>query len=268
MSDQWYVYAIVRDDESLAGLSAPGDRTLTLVPWRHLAAVTEMVTAEPSRCDVDAILRHNDVVEGLHRERATLPVRFGAVFHDAPAVARSIADRYSILLADLERVGRKIEVGLTVLWETPAGASTVLELVRPHHGGRYLRARAAELRREEKMKERATAIAAELTRHLSDEAIEHRVRLLPTRDIALRTACLMNRSDLERFHDCVERAGASLGEVRLVIGGACPPYSFVSRNDPRGDVANHGQGAQFAAALTALTSRMPGLNGPGAERVN
>ena len=266
MSGQWYVYAIVRDDESLAGLSASGERALTLVPWRHLAAVTEMVTTEPSRCDVDAILRHNDVVEGLHRERATLPVRFGAVFHDAPAVARSIADRYSILLADLERIGRKIEVGITALWETNV-ESPVLELVRPHHGGRYLRARAAELRREEEMKQRATAIAAELTRHF-DEAIEHRVTLLPTRGIALRAACLMNRSDLERFHDRVEEVRTSLGEVRLVVSGACAPYSFVSRNDVRGDAPNHGQGAQFAAALTALTSRMPGLNGPGAERVN
>jgi hypothetical protein len=267
-SPAWYVYAIVSDDDSMTGLSAPGARDLTLVPWRNLAAVTDMATREPSRCDINAILRHNEIVEGLHRERATLPVRFGAAFRDPEAIAAAIASQYITLLADLERVGRRAEVGLTVLWKAPSALPAMLEMRHGQNGGRYLRERAAELRREDEMKERASCIARDLTGLLADDALEHRVTLAPTHDIALRAAYLLERSSVENFRQRVERIRASVSDVDVVIGEPCAPYSFVTRAEADNGKESHGHAARFAAAVAALTCRMPGLNGPGAERVN
>src|SRR5437763_5330823 len=142
-----------------AGLVGFGEARLSTVRWRTLAAATTPFDPGELRPRAEHVLRHEAIVERLRQVGPVLPVRFGTVLADADAVRRALAERYEVLIADLARVGDKVEFGLSVLWDRP-----------PHHdegagegvdgspgteepaqgqgpGARYLRARLAEHRR-------------------------------------------------------------------------------------------------------------------------
>ncbi len=228
MTSACYVYAIVPRG---APLPVGAAAELSLVPWRDLAALTGRRAEDGTRVSPEAVLRHEAVVEAARRQGPALPVRFGTVFRDAEAVACALAERYEPLAADLERLGDRVELCLTVLWpappveDTPAPAPSDPETSA---GARYLHARAAELRREEALTERAEAVARELEQAFGALALERRVSLLPTPRVAVRTAYLLDAAAVADFRAAFQATRRARGELRLLLTGPWPPYSFVT----------------------------------------
>ena len=227
MSHACYVYAIVDKDTPL-----PAE--LVKVPWRGLAAVTGYVPNDTMAVSAEAVLQHEGVVETVRQHGPALPVRFGTVFRDATAVAAALAQRYEPLAADLQRLGAKVELSLTAIWATPRGddvrAIDHVDAARAAHtaGAQYLLARAAELRREDALNEQARGVARELDTVLGWLAIERRVALLPKPGIAVRAAYLLDPADVSAFREAFEAIRGTRGELRVLLTGPWPPYSFVS----------------------------------------
>jgi hypothetical protein len=156
MDNRYYVYAIVAADHCLT--SRIDGAELSLVRCGDLAAVVEPVTADRMRATAPNVLRHEAVVEALRRSMPLLPVRFGTVLPDVDAIVRSLDERYSLLAADLTRLGETFEFGLIVRWRPDAAVETEepdqadADLVRAASeagdGRRYLQARVAEHQRE------------------------------------------------------------------------------------------------------------------------
>jgi hypothetical protein len=203
---------------------------------------------------MEAVLHHETVVEAVRQRGPALPVRFGTVFRDATAVASALSEQYESLAADLRRLGDKIEVGLTALWTTPshgegeAPAAESRVTGAPTSGARYLRTLAAELRDSEALKARAARVAHELDCALGRLALEGRVSLVPTPRIAVRMAYLLEPSVMGAFRAAFEASRRDQGELRLVLTGPWPPYSFVRRG-PR-------DGGHFGALAQLLTDVM------------
>src|SRR5688572_24355447 len=153
-----YVYAIVGRDTPLPGPGTGGAAELAKVRWRSLAAVTSRMAYHDARVTMEAILQHEAVVEAVRQQGPALPVRFGTVFSDTTSLAAALVEQYDPLLADLGRLGDKVELSLTALWAAPFGdGCTAPDAEAPvglSAGGRYLLARAAELRRDDAMKAR------------------------------------------------------------------------------------------------------------------
>jgi hypothetical protein len=235
VSSALYVYAIVHNDRRLPLIDEPvAADGLALVPWRELAAVTRRTTGERAELTMDAVRHHEAVVEGLLEQRAALPVRFGTVFHNAASVASAIAEQYEPLAADLQRLGDKVELSLTALWVSPpitekAALESEETSTTRHAGARYLRARAALMQREEVIKDRARAIAEKLNDALGGPTVERRVQLLPTPRIAVRTTYLLERANVGVFRTAFETKRRIESELRLLLTGPWPPYSFVRR---------------------------------------
>ena len=266
MPNGCYVYAIVDRRTPLPTNRVPEISTeLTMVPWRELAAVTGTPRAEDSTVTIDAVRRHEAVVEAVRRQGPALPVRFGTVFANASSVASAVAERYELLAADLGRLGDKVELSLTALWTTLPDGDEPAEspLGREAPGGRgagarYLQGRAAEFRRGEALKARARAVARELDASLGGRALARRVSFLPTQRIAVRATYLLDPAEVDNFKAAFEATLRTSDEVRTLLTGPWPPYSFVGRTETEGAAPAE---SRFAELAQLVTSAMRGRLG-------
>ena len=240
MASARYVYAILARETPLpAGLRGFNGAVVSTVPYRALAAATSPLQNEVLRPTAENLWLHEAIVEALRPQGPALPVRFRTVLADATAVADELAERYDVLVADLDRLGDKVEFGLNVLWDPPitpgedlapgSGAAVKAQGL----GARYLRARLAAHRREAAMRERARALARELDRQLSVHALEHRCTLLPTPRLVVRTAYLLEPGRVPAFQDAFAQLRRAHPDLRLLLSGPWPPYTFVT--PPEGD---------------------------------
>lgn len=261
MRSECYVYAIVGRSIALppTGAATDGDE-LAMVPCRELAAVTSALRDDGARLTVEAVRHHEAVVEAVRRQGPALPVRFGTVFRDVASVVSAIAAQYEPLAADLDRLGDKVELGLTALWATPPNgdgpppaASGPEAPAGQGAGARYLHARAAEFRRDEAMKARAKAVARELDHGPGALALARRMALLPTPRVALRATYLLDPSRLNAFTVAFETTMKARSDVRVLLTGPWPPYSFVRRPGTEGAAAPDSRFAELAQLLADAT---------------
>ena len=254
------VYAIVGRDTLLPAAGIGGDAELAMVPCGALAAVTGRMDAGAVRVTTEAVLHHEAIVEAVRRQGPALPVRFGTVFRDATSVASALAQRYEPLAADLHRLGDKVEMGLTAMWgespsrEPTAGATTGERTpAAPGAGARYLYARAAAARHDAALKENARAVARELDLVLGALALERRESLLPTPRVAVRTAYLLDPAGVGAFRAAFDEVRGNRDDLRLLLTGPWPPYSFVRRTDTDDGAA---PGDRLVALARLLTDAM------------
>lgn len=242
MAERCYVYAIVRREAhippSLAGLA---DAPLAMASWQNLAAITSPIASTTLPATPDFLLRHEAVVEALGEAGPTLPARFGAILASPTAVVEAIAEQYETLLADLARVGDKVELGLTVLWpadaqpiETPARPQIPFVATSPANGapgaGRhYLEARLAHYQREINQQSQTQAVIAQLEQALEQYPLERRYRILSGPRLAIRAAYLLERRQIPDIQRVVDQMRHRLSDLRWLLSGPWPPYSFVTR---------------------------------------
>ena len=236
MPSACYVYAILAREPPLSsGLRGFGGAAVSTVPWRALAAATSPLQSDAPRPTPENVWRHEAIVESLRQQGPALPVRFGTVLADAAAVADALAARYDVLAADLARLGDKVEFSLSVLWDPPRTLEEDQALRREAQGpgARYLQARLAAHRREAAGREKARALARALDRELSVHALERRCTLLPTPRMAVRAAYLLEPGRVPAFQDAFAQLRRAHPDLRLLVSGPWPPYSFVT--PPEGD---------------------------------
>src|SRR5207248_4985702 len=92
----------------------------------------------------------------------------------------------------------------------------------------YLQTRLAARRREAAMRERARALARELDGELSVHALDRRCSLLPTPRLAVRAAYLLEPGRVPAFQDAFAQLRRAHPDLRLLLSGPWPPYSFVT----------------------------------------
>jgi hypothetical protein len=226
-----WVYAVCERPE----LPPPRRRGLAQAPLegvaerRLLAVVTKHVHA-PGEPALDALWAHEQVVERLMTERAVLPMRFGTKLPDAAALRAALAARYDALLAALDRVRGRVELGVRAmeLAGEDGDGSGRAQVVTPATTGReYLLGKLADNTRAEQ------AVAA-LHEPLSELAVDARRRPAQGSGELLRAAYLVDRDMVPRFRGTVEHLQRRHPRVALLCTGPWPPYSFVALLDETG----------------------------------
>jgi gas vesicle protein GvpL/GvpF len=256
VAERCYVYAIVARKALLPpGITGFHDRPLLLIGCKDLGAVSsEMTSSEPRPVIEDATL-HESIVEAIRALVPALPVQFGTVLPDAASVERALERQYDALVSDLVRLGDALEFGLTILWDDDGPSTSIRggskDPARPEgargRGTAYLRARIEETRQENGRRARAQALVDALDAVLSPCSIDQRHTLLPTGRIAARAAYLVQQGSEEAFKAAFRQARLMRPDLRLLLTGPWPPYSFVSRDS----------GREAFAALTAPPEAAP-----------
>lgn len=225
-----YVYAIVeRECHPPAEWRGLAEAPLSTVGYRSLAAVVSTIAAPPCR-DTATLLRHEALVEALGVHHRALPVRFGTVFSDADGVAASLSERYESLVADLERIGGKVELGLFALWRAPPepASDTASRAPSDGEGARYLHARRCAYSRAEAGKAAARKLARDVELAVGDYTFDRRITVMNEGRLALRAAYLVAPADVAVIRDTVDDLRGRRPDVAIVLSGPWPPYSFVS----------------------------------------
>jgi len=239
MSAGWYLYAIVAGDTEVpSDLTGIEDAELSTVAWGSLAVVASPLASSGLRLTTENVLRHAAVVEGMRQHGPTLPVRFGTVVADAETLARALAERHDELVADLARLGDKAEFGLTALWDRPPvddGRSDWPgddERAGDGPGTRYLRARLARSRRDAARQEAARSITRELDAALGSRVLDRRCSIAPTDRLAVRATFLIEPTRFDACRQAIAEVRRRRPDLRVLVSGPWPPYSFVSRDQP------------------------------------
>jgi hypothetical protein len=116
------------------------------------------------------------------------------------------------------------ELAITLLWREPAPSPP-----SPGGGRAYLEGRRAALSAAEVRCRRADDFAAHLDERLAPWRADVSHRTCPSDAVALSTAVLVPTGAAEEAKDAASQAISGLLEVRGVVSGPWPPYSFVPR---------------------------------------
>lgn len=204
------VYAITE-----AAAPEPPDAGLERVVSGELAGVFARMSEVPEQISPEALWRHERLVEALMAQGPVLPLRYGTVLDDEPALERVIAERSEEFSRLLETVRGRVELALRVLAEqgppAPAGEAA--------SGREYMEALAARRRRADDAAAALEPLAAVAEAARKGEA---------GGDDLARWAFLIDRDRLPEFNSTLEELREAHPELRLTCTGPWPPYSFVS----------------------------------------
>ena len=219
------------DDAPLAALNY-GDVSAIISPTQSQRIAT-----------VDKNLwRHEEVLERLCSDRAVLPARFGTVLRDEQELRDVIAANERSFVANLARVRGKVELSARVLWDEERPAVVEQASSSGMSGQAYMLARLKEERELRAWRARGQALVDWIDAELAPLCSEHTQKMLTSPRMLLTAAYLVERAQVQRFHDRLavlatgnpvvsssapDATGAGL---RFMCTGPWPPYSFVDVN--------------------------------------
>jgi hypothetical protein len=226
-----YAYCMRRAGELAppAGLAGVGEGAVRLVERGALGVwISEVAEV---RATLDAVRAHDRVVSTALRSATPLPIRFGARFADRAALEAMLAGREGELLAALERVAGRVEMGLALVWAEPPAEAAPEPQAAPSSGREYLERRQRARRAGARRRERADALAhaAEELLCLGDAPALR--TLCPAPEVAARLAHLVRREELAGYRARAAELSRELPEVVPHVTGPWAPYSFVRSDD-------------------------------------
>lgn len=134
-----YLYAVLDGAENKE--YGPFGIDGTLVYVISAAGLTAVVSDVPNgniRPERRKLAAHHDVLQRLFQEHTLLPMSFGIIADDTPAIRRILTLNHDALAEQLRRVRGKMEMGLRVLWDVPnifeyiVGTHPELRALRDH----------------------------------------------------------------------------------------------------------------------------------------
>lgn len=84
-----------------------------------VSAIVSRVTSHKIRPRRSNLTAHHQVLRGLTEHTATLPVAFGTIADSEDRLRDVIEENQDLLVQQLQRLEGKVELGLSVCWDTP-----------------------------------------------------------------------------------------------------------------------------------------------------
>jgi len=206
-------------DDGIAGevgLRAVSARTVAALasPWEGARTASE---AE--------LLDHHRTIQAVFERVPCLPARFGSVFADKEAMRTRLAERESDLASQLARLGHRCELAITCAWRDQSAVPSIVLAPAPT-GRAYLERGLQRSRGERDRERRAAQIVAHLLGQLAVEPAFVRHRTCPRPAVAVSMSALVTRDEIDEITSRLERVGAQLPDVTIVVQGPWAPYTF------------------------------------------
>ena len=258
--DATYTYAVARqfDPARIAGLRGVDGAPVRLIGHRNVVAVVSTATPEgldevslsarlEQLDELEMIARsHDAVVAAVCAHTVALPFRLATIHRGESSVIEMLRREYDELVARLDRLSGRVELGVKVYAESaspacqprgiadgPIGSSPT-----ETSGRQYLQRRKDQQRSRDTAWQLSAAAAARADAELSKLAVAsrhhrpHHGQLCPDRgDNVLNAAYLVEVGLVDRFTAKVRDLDRVLLGARIDVTGPWAPYSFVHDDD-------------------------------------
>jgi hypothetical protein len=237
-----YLYGIIEEPQVRRfGFSGVDDAEVYTINCQKMAAIvsdTLLQDVDPTRKNVRA---HTVVQDEILKAYDLLPMGFGVIAHSDDEVQKLLERNYQTLATELERLARKIEVGLKVFWDQEAmikelqGGGQELTRIRAKINAATSRVEAQNLLIEAgKLIERIATewknkYAEQVYVALKGMAVDARLNNPIGVKNILNAAFLVDRARESGFQKEVYDLDSKYrGKVDFKYVGPLPPYSFVN----------------------------------------
>lgn len=222
-----YLYCIVpRDHHPPAALRGLDDRPVVLAALGEIACWVSDLSARPEP-SLEGLQTHDRVARAaVSVSVSPLPARFGQWFPDGEALRARLSRALGGYEEALAHVAGSVEFG-TRIGERPRVAAEQ----PPRAGGlgpgaSYLRTIAGAKARADVAAARERRVHSMIEEALREVVIETRDPRTPSARGANELAHLVRLGDVEDFRSAVAALSERYPELRLVLTGPWPPYSF------------------------------------------
>ena len=171
------------------------------------------------------LLDHHRIIQSVFERVPCLPARFGSVFPDADALHSRLVEREVDFASQLARLGHRCELAITCAWRDK-GVNSPVSIVPASSGRAYLERGLQRTRSDREREVRAEAIVARLLSELATEPSFVRHRTCPRPAVAVSMSALVTRDEIGGISSRLERLGAQLPDVTIVVQGPWAPYTF------------------------------------------
>jgi hypothetical protein len=240
-----YLYCFIRNGSYKEfggiGMGEEGETVYT-VSYRDMAAVVSDSSESYFDLTGKNAMCHQKVIGAVMSAQEVVPVRFGVICKDLRALNKLMKDIYPAIMANLERVRNKMEVGLKVFW---TGESFVTEVGEANSEIKDLKDRILEIGPEKgyllmiELGEKLQQIADEKRQYYIDkiyeglrkEASAARLNDIVGEKMVFNASFLIDKAGEEQFDEAVNKYYEIYSrQLDFKYTGPWPPYNFVEVN--------------------------------------
>lgn len=218
-----YLYCLVPPDAGPPAGLGLADAPVSARPVGPLVCWISVLDA-PLEPSVERIRRHNEVVQAaLELGSTPLPVRYGQWLADEAALEAVVREHESAWVGALASLRHTVEYGLRVLDPAPPAPAPA---PAARSGTAYLLELAAQDAAKRGVESRGREIAMRMHAVLGSIVRQERIEALPSRHGLVSIAHLIERDCDAEYHTAVEDVRRQFPELRFLVTGPWPPYSF------------------------------------------
>lgn len=222
-----YVYCVTEGIDALPeNLQGIGGAEVRLLQAENLALLVSDFSGDLVPGYRDNALVHAAVVRSVLDQTTPLPFRFGALVTEEQ-LRKFLAAQRETLAANLALVRGCVEMNVKIisnLEEQPPDNQVLQE--KP--GTAFLAEKRRELLGSRARAEEAQSIAGWLAGRLGEAVRQTRINTNLTNQLILAAAHLVERPAIQRYRNKVQEARAERSELKFLVSGPWPPYSFAN----------------------------------------
>jgi hypothetical protein len=201
-----------------------------IVKFEDLSALVSVVRSDAFKVTRKNALAHHEVVRSIIKQTTPLPARFGTLV-TVQQLQNYVSAHRAAIKAKLAHVRGRTEMNVRMIG-TIAGGDASQESKdedEPGPGTAFLLEKRREILREEAGVAHKKQLSAWLCEKLGDLIKEEKISVVSSETVILAKADhLIERGDVQEYRTRMARAIEERPEVRFMVSGPWPPYSFAN----------------------------------------
>jgi Gas vesicle synthesis protein GvpL/GvpF len=224
-----YVYCllegIVHLDRLPQGIS---NAPVRLLPIDDLAVLVSEFDNDAVAVTRETALAHATVVRSVLDRTTPLPFRFGTLVSEEQ-LRSYISARKPALENNFALVRDCVEMSVKIIWNVSNNNEPEqLSPERQGAGARFLEEKRREILGNEQRSAEAAELAGWLHENIGELIRDEQVTVRPSEKLVLAAAHLVERNKIRQYREKIAEACAKRPDLRFLLSGPWPPYSFAS----------------------------------------
>ena len=226
-----YVYCLAEGVDRLN--KAPrgvAGTAVQIVKFEDLSALVSVCRSDAFKVTRKNALAHHEVVRSITRQTTPLPARFGTLV-TVQQLSNYVSTHRQAIKAKLAHVRGGVEMNVRMI-----GSLAVADMSQESKnenvqgpGTAFLLEKQREILREQAGLAYKKQLSAWLREKLGDLIKEEKISLAPSQTVVLaRADHLIERQNVEEYRTKMARAVEERPEIRFMVSGPWPPYSFAN----------------------------------------